>query len=506
MVAVNPKADYLQGSVQPSLWVSRWADAAAALAFGCAITAVIAGAPKPIKTITLGAALGASIAAWRTNSDPALVDAQIASDAIRESRLRATNAELVDSQAVAAQHREVETAKQVLISIAEAPVALQPLLLEQAGFKHLIPRLYGQSQSGYKAPAAESRSLKSAAVAEARETAFNQAASSPEFIEDIEPTTGIEALPERDLASEIVAQDVPALLVGESGSGKTGLILDAIQSALVAQAHVQILDAKNSAVYDYIRTQHPEQITYHACAGVEGAESALDILRGLNKVMLARNDADSAKYRPMLIVLDEVNVALDVAVGAKLDQTEGRDSLSAAIKSEIRTLANQGRTRKFRLLLSSHSYSLKQLGMDGASHHAVALARKGNLRAVDAVLKALSRQQSVRAIKESLNEIRSEVNDTPVALTSLPAEGLYRLPYQPRTNTGKPKQQQQRSQPVDSFEDDFAELDDSERLDDLADLINLRSWWVEQGPVNDAELLEHWNTVAEQPLALVRRQ
>ena len=443
--------------------------------------------PPSVRTFALGAAVVACGSQWITSGSDDQVNALALDDAAKLAQLKQANAALVQAQALATAEAEAQQQWAILQQIAAQPVALQEALLQEYGFQNLIPLLRGEETNlGVLPPSPPT--LKSAAIASPAERAWE-----PEPV----VREAFSLLPERDLAQDFVTRGQCNLLIGgESGAGKSNLTLGVANEALQAGAEIHILDGKNSDIFNALR-QHP-RVTYTPCAGLlDGAELALFKLDELIEKMLHRSD--SLTYQPVLILLDELNCLLDDAVGVKLGDRER--TASASIKAKVRKLLNQGRTRSYQCVITSHTLNENTLGLGAGSFFRVAMGRQGDWALIDEMMSTIKTGKA--AIEADIKGIRSNLKKIPVALTDLPKPGLYRLPFTPRDGYGAiahPPSAEAFAEAAGLEGED--ELMPSERLDDTADLINLREDWQAKGPWGDGELLARWNLVAERKLRL----
>ncbi|NJR71071.1 MAG: ATP-binding protein [Synechococcales cyanobacterium CRU_2_2] len=197
-------------------------DVATGCCYGLAILSCVFGRyiPEPAKTIALAAATGAATAQFFANSDEDSINQAIAQDAIRETQLRGLNDQMMDRQGLERSQAEILNQTLLLKAIAQAPKALQPLLLEQHGFGHIIPLL----QESPQAAVATSSGLKQAQT----------------WDEDESPTA--------DYSWVDKVNGFPAVLVfGPQGSGKTTLAEFLVQRRHELGHEIEILDPHRAA-------------------------------------------------------------------------------------------------------------------------------------------------------------------------------------------------------------------------------------------------------------------
>lgn len=221
MLAQSPN-DYttLHRSLMPAMKSSIVGDLAVGTCYVAAIASCILGryVPDEVKTIALMAATGAATAQYFANSDEDAVNAAIANDALRETELRNINNQLMDRQGVERSQAEIQAQITLLHQIAQAPKALQPLLLQQNGFDSIIPLLQD-------APAA-------------KPTAAMKTAQ----------TWDEETEPEKDLSWLNKIMGFPAILIfGPQGSGKTTLVEYILKRRHELGHEIEVLDPHRAA-------------------------------------------------------------------------------------------------------------------------------------------------------------------------------------------------------------------------------------------------------------------
>lgn len=225
MVLSQSPTDFslLQRSLKPAMNSSILGDVATGCCYGLAVLSCVFGryVPETAKTIALVAATGAATAQFFANSDEEAINQAIAQDALRETQLRGLNNQMMDRQGLERSQAEIQNQTLLLQAIAQAPKALQPLLLEQHGFGHIIPLL---QESPRATVTASSNGIKPAQT----------------WDEDEAPTA--------DYSWVDKVNGFPAVLVfGPQGSGKTTLAEFLVQRRHEAGHEIEILDPHRAA-------------------------------------------------------------------------------------------------------------------------------------------------------------------------------------------------------------------------------------------------------------------
>jgi len=430
-------------AIEPALNSSKLGDALCAAAYVIAIGVAIAGndIPKQLKTVTMASALGASLVQWRTHADADAVNAQIAADALRETHLRGINSELVQEQALVASQREIERDRALLEQISRAPLLLQPRLLEANGFGDIVPLLQGGN-------GAQPQAIAAAPATPA------PALKDAEWTEDTAPATRYDWIK--------TCLSAPAVLVfGPQGAGKSTFAEYLVQQRHNAGHEIEVLDP------------HRKYGSWPglACYGQGMNYTELDN-RLIDFESTTRDRYEQFGSIPNFNPRPKTVVAEEFTNWADRCESAG-DFFSASL--------SDNRKVKMHSLYVSHA---RELGALGGKKGASKMRDRGLLEV------------------ELLADIGPDGTPKPAM------RGKLRYPNTKEWIDVEVPDLSGFNFEIDRPGQDFAEaaldeLTPAEKLDDTADLINLRLWYWQQNPAPTHELLlERWNSVAEAPLAL----
>lgn len=439
MLAHSP-SHTISRAIASALSSIKLGDLLCGAAYVIAIGVAIAGydMPKQLKTITMASALGASLVQWRTHADADTVNAQIAADALRETHLRGLNAEMVQEQALTAVQREIERDRALLWQISQAPLLLQPKLLEENGLGHIVPLLKGEAkQRAGAAPATSAPALKDA-----------------EWTEDTAPATRYDWIK--------TCLSAPAVLVfGPQGAGKSTFAEYLVQQRHNAGHEVEVLDPHRKY------GSWPGLACYGQGMNYTELDNRLIEFEATTRDRYEQfGSIPNFNPRPKTVVAEEfTNWA---------DRCESAGEFFSASLSDNRKV-------KMHCLYVSHARELGALG-----------GKKGASKMRDRGLLEI----------ELLADITKDGKPIPAM------RGKLRYPNTKDWIDVEVPDLSDFKFEIDKPGEDFAEaalegLTQDEKLDDTADLMNLRQWYWEQDEAPSHQvLLEQWNLVAYAPLEL----
>jgi hypothetical protein len=440
MLAASNDFNALSRSLKPAIKSQIVGDIAACVAFGAAGLSCIFGRymPAELKTLTLVSAAAVATAQAIAHGSEDAVNAAIADDTLRELNLRGFANQISDRQAMERTTAEIQANMELLQSIAQVPKALQPFLLEKYGFGNLVPLLQqGDRPSG---PAA------------------------------IAPTPGV-ALKSWDTDADITpdyswidkVNGFPAVLVfGPQGSGKTTLAKYLVQRRLEAGHEVEILDPHREAGAWEGLPCYGDGMDYRA---VDARLVAFDRLTQARYGQYATKKG--YKPQPKTIVAEEMTNWAD-----RCDNSE----------TFLKTSLSDNRKIKMHTLFIAHG---RELGLLGGG--------KGTSKMRD----------------NGLLEIQLFSEPGPNGIPQPTGQGKLRWPASKEWESiDIPNLQAFQLTKAESLAESFADesgisgdLEPDDRLDDVADLTNLRLKYQSARTKPDGlELLRWWNESATQKL------